>query len=94
MKNLFLFTVVSVVLMLSSCSKGGHEEQCKKEKDKFMGLMLDSPMMKQMPKEAIEKMKAEFKSEESIKKCVAEFKQETMDCLMKASTMADMQKCK
>ncbi len=94
MKNLFLFTVVSVVLMLSSCSKGGPEEQCKKAMDKVMGLMLEDPMMKQMPKEAIEKMKTQMAGEENIKKCVAEFKQEAMDCVMKASTMADMQKCK
>ncbi len=69
------------------------EVQCKKAMDKFLGLMLEDPMMKNMPPEAINKMREQVIGKENIKKCVNEFKQETMDCIMKAETIADMQKC-
>ncbi len=70
------------------------EVQCKKAMDKIVILLLEDPIMKNMPQETINKMKEQMTDEKNIKKCVDEFKQETIDCVMKTETLNDMQKCK
>lgn len=70
------------------------EVQCKKALDKIMKLYLDDPIIKEMPKENVEKLKAQMSGEENIKKCLEEFKEESIDCIMKTEQFKDIEKCK
>ncbi len=87
-KTFMLLIIVSVFI---ACANGSKTELCKQKELKIIEL---NPLLKEMPIEQVKKMKENAISEENIKKCVAEFKQEAMDCLMKASNLTDMQKCK
>jgi len=78
----------------NASQKEAPEVQCKKALDKIMKLYFEDPIIKEMPKDNIEKMKAQMSGEENIKKCLKEFNEETIDCIMKAKQFKDIQKCK
>ncbi len=89
MKRIFVLLIVFYIL--TACANGSRTELCKQKELKIIEL---NPLLSEMSIEQVNQMKQNAISEDNIKKCVAEFKQESMDCVMKASTMADMQKCK
>ncbi len=95
MKNLFLFAIVSVVLMLSSCSKVNKEEQCKKALEHFINLTI-SQMTDEMPEDAKNKYAKELREMKvaPLNDCVAEVKQETINCVLKAKKIDDIGNCK
>lgn len=95
MKKLFLFAIVSVVLMLTNCSKVNKEEQCKKALEHIINLTIKDTM-NNVPQEMKDKYADDYRKMKvaPLNGCVNEVKQETIDCVLKAKNIEDAANCK
>jgi cell shape-determining protein MreC len=72
MKSLFLFSVLSVVIILSACSKPSKEEQCKKAMDHFVAVALADASMEVNVIELLQIIERQAKEIEQLKTRIKE----------------------
>jgi len=94
MKNVLIVLTLVGMFAFAGCKKSP-ESHCAKAVDHGMELMMNSPMMKKMPKKDLAKMKEGMKAKkaEGVKECVKDYNKDSVDCIIKADSIEKLGKC-